>query len=350
MKRRLLVYVIMSLSTLLLLIDIKPVIGMAEKVLLLFDDTKVVRAADNDLNYIPETVDLDKIDNIGNEASNDLVEEDTNASEDAEEDKENIDVEVAAVSEVQETEEAIVVSLSSNEEKQDSVIKEAERTETVQFKDHIISFEHPLTGEVETINITRLMDVYDNAEELGDWDIHYACKDIRTRHYWLVDVHGFSEEIACSVIGNCSCEARFGQRQYTYNVYKNMDDVKTKLEEYSDNVGYGCAQWTTRSRRLKLLTYYQEAAKLLNDMNEIMIVAECCFLVDELESYNIFDDLYSAYDIEDATGRIAVLFEAYDGSAKEFKADGNGVFSLVKSNCSGEDRLMYAKNIYEYYN
>lgn len=214
----------------------------------------------------------------------------------------------------------------------------------------IIKFKHPLTGELETINVTNLMKVYDDAEEVGEWDFHHAYKDIRTLYYWLCDIHGMSNSVAAAITGNTSCEARFGQQQGSYTRFKNLKDVEKKLTSNTSHVGYGCVQWTSKNRRLNLLKYYEEAAKHLEDMMEITIVAECCFLIDELKEYNAITDLYKEQDLEDATGCIGVIYEGYEGCNRQFKKNRDGLYRLQINDCTSADRLMYAQNIYALYN
>lgn len=198
------------------------------------------------------------------------------------------------------------------------------------------------------VDVDSLMRVYHADYDKPDWDTNNQFRTINTLWHFLVEQQCVSRTIASGIIGNVCMEGTFGRAQSTHEIFQNIDDVRAVLGKGAK--GYGIAQWTWYTRQLNLLKYYEWANSQVDDWETVMVVAECCMLLEEIKSYKIFSDLGLDYDIEDATGRIASKYEKYRNHEKQWD-NYNGVYYLETSStsCTGYKRLRYAYNIYDYF-
>lgn len=197
-----------------------------------------------------------------------------------------------------------------------------------------------------TINVDDLLYAYNNPPALS-FDYKEKAEVINCLWEFLVNQQGVSPEIASAIIGAVVHEGRFGEQQGTHDILTSYDTVVSKLG--GGTRGYGIAQWTFYTRQDALRNYYGLADELFpDDWETAMIIAECSMLYEELKVYDIFDDLSSHVTIEDAVGKISVLYEGYAGCSDHWECSG-GVYRLASNSKSGSARLDYAYNIYEYY-
>lgn len=205
----------------------------------------------------------------------------------------------------------------------------------------IIWFTSPVTGVVTKVNVAELMDAYyyaDASSVLGYKEALVLLK-------FLVEDMGVHKNIACAIIGNCSREGRFGEEQDTGIYINSLDEARALLTADTEGIGYGIVQWTTPGRRELLLKYYEEACYHLPVFEEAQIVAELMCLYEELQTYELFTNYDQVLSIEDACGRIALKYEAYKDSNKDWSMNSAGVCSLERTNCSGAKRLAFAYRI-----
>lgn len=179
-----------------------------------------------------------------------------------------------------------------------------------------------------------------------DWDHKNKINIAAALWEFLVVQNNIDEYNAAALIGNVMYEGTFGMKQGDYTCFTDIEQARRVLG--SGECGYGVAQWTYHTRQKTLLEYYELTNSIIDDWQSAVIVAECCHLLSEVKAYEIFDDIYSHYTIEDAVGRVARDYETYDGCYEQWKVI-DGVYTLVSSDGSGKGRLQYAINIYEYF-
>lgn len=193
----------------------------------------------------------------------------------------------------------------------------------------------------------RLMEIYNSSYDRPDWDHKRKINIVHTLWDFLVLTNGYNEIHAAALIGNVMYEGDFGMRQSDYHILSSIEEARSYLG--TGECGYGIVQWTNAKRQNKLLSYYESAhAEFPNDWGKALIQAECDMLLNEVASYGVFGNEGDCTTIEDAVGRVAVLYEKYDGCYEQWSSD-NGVYHLVSNDGSGHGRLEYAINIYNYF-
>lgn len=202
------------------------------------------------------------------------------------------------------------------------------------------------TAEV-FVDPVPLVEAYSKEYVTYSWDTKNKMNVIQTMWEFLVNQQGVEEHNAAAVIGAMMCEGYFGEEQKTHVIFSSIEDARKVLGK--GTCGYGVAQWTYKTRQKNLLKYYELANEMFpEDFQTASIVAECCMLIEELKAYYVFDDLYSYTTIEDAVGRMCVIYERYDGCDEQWSND-SGLYELVSQDGSGKTRLAYAINIYNYF-
>lgn len=202
------------------------------------------------------------------------------------------------------------------------------------------------TNEVD-VCVSDLLQAYDKEYDLPEWDTREKIATLTVIWNFLVEQQGVAPENAAGILGNIYSEGTFSQQQGTNVSISNISQARALLG--SGKTGYGCAQWTYSKRQKALLQYYELAYELFPDnWDAVKIVAECCMILEECKAYNVFEDIYTATTIEDATGRVAVLYENYSGCESQWSRS-NGRYHLTKSNSNGSLRLYYANSIYDYF-
>lgn len=202
-------------------------------------------------------------------------------------------------------------------------------------------------SEEHLVDSDALMQVWNSEYEQPSWDHKGKIKLIHTLWEFLVLQNDVDEVLASALIGNIMYEGTFGMQESSYNIISNIDQARSLLGD--GERGYGIAQWTYHRRQDTLLNYYELTNEIYpDDWQRACIVAECCFLLEEVKAYKVFDSLYSHTTIEDSVGRVAVLYEKYDGSFQQWSKQDDG-YKLVSSDGSGHGRLKYAQDIYEYF-
>lgn len=199
-----------------------------------------------------------------------------------------------------------------------------------------------------TVNVDKLMEVYSSSEEVKlDWDYKDIPEVWMTVWEFLVNQQGIDPVYAAAICGNISHEGWFGMEEGTYKVFKNMNDVRSKLGD--GDRGYGIVQWTYYTRQNNLLAYYEAVNSFGLDWEATMIIAECCCMLEEIRLYDFFYDIHDCDTmLELATGTIAVEYESYSGSKSQWsKTDGG--YRLVTDNSNGAKRLNYAWKIYYHF-
>lgn len=200
--------------------------------------------------------------------------------------------------------------------------------------------------EPVVVDVDSLMSAYRASYEPQDWDKKGKINIIHTLWNFLVEQNGVDKVLAASIIGATMHEGRFAEEQGSYNLINDIEDARALLG--AGSCGYGIAQWTYKTRQQGLLNYYELANEMCPDNWETAcVVAECCMLLREIEAYGIFDDLYSHTTIEDAVGRMCLLYEGYEGASQQWSSEGG--YHLISHDGSGISRLRYAQNIYDYY-
>lgn len=195
------------------------------------------------------------------------------------------------------------------------------------------------------VDAERLMNAYNSMYEPQDWDVKGKMDIIQTLWDFLVVQNNVDEVNAAAIIGTTMYEGRFAQEESTYKILSGIEEARELLG--SGECGYGVAQWTWYTRQNKLLNYYELANELYpDDWERAYVVAECCMLLSEIQSYGVFDNLYDHTTIEDAVGRMCLSYELYDGVYEQWSSEDG--YHLTSQNCSGSDRVEYAKQIYNY--
>ena len=72
-------------------------------------------------------------------------------------------------------------------------------------------------------------------------------------------------------------------------------------------------------------------------------------IIEEVKAYKIFNDIKVDTSIEDATGRVCVNYEAYNGSDRQWKTQNNTYRLVAGKSSNGYQRMAYAKAVYEYF-
>jgi hypothetical protein len=202
-------------------------------------------------------------------------------------------------------------------------------------------------SEPVNINTERLVEIYNTEYETPDWDCKDKINTIAVLWDFLVNQQGVPAENAAGILGNIYVEGCFAMKQGSYECSTNMEQVRDTCR--GGKYGYGCVQWTYSRRQQSLLEYYELANEQFpSDFEATMITAECCMIIEELKVYNVFDNIYDATTIEDATGRVAITYENYKNCKDQWSKSGNKYY-LVQSSCSGSKRLKYANAIYKYF-
>lgn len=204
-----------------------------------------------------------------------------------------------------------------------------------------------ITTNTISINMDNLTQLSNSYETYPEWDVKGKIETIAILWEFLVNQQGVPAGNASGILGNIYVEGNFAEQQKTNLYISSIEQARTLLG--SGDVGYGCAQWTHHSRQSTLLKYYETAYTLFpNDWESVVIAAECCMLLEECKAYEVFDDIYTPTAIEDATGRVAVIYESYSGCNEQWSSS-NNVYRLVSNNGSGHERLAYAYAIYDYF-
>lgn len=201
--------------------------------------------------------------------------------------------------------------------------------------------------DVITVDTNALYEIYECSSESPEWDIKNQISTIEVLWEFLTVQQDVSPKNAASIIGAVSWEGHFSEHQGA-NVYiESIEEARELLG--SGKKGYGIAQWTYSTRQKALLEYYELAYELYpDDWDKVRILAECSMLIEELKGYDVFEDIYNDTTIEDATGRMCIIFEGYAGCENQWSED-NGVYYLSSTKGSGNGRLQYAYNVYDYF-
>lgn len=210
-----------------------------------------------------------------------------------------------------------------------------------------IGNKHIATSPI-TVNIDRLMKVYYSSAEVKlDWDYKNKPEVWMTIWEFLVNQQGVDPVYAAAICGNVAHEGWFGMEQGTYDIFQNMEDVRSCLGR--GRTGYGIVQWTYHTRQENLLAYYELVNQFGLDWDTTMIIAECCCLLEEIKAYAYFSDLGNANTcLEDATGTIAVNYENYRNCTQQWGRGPYG-YELIQGNSNGAKRLNYAWKIYYHF-
>ena len=206
-------------------------------------------------------------------------------------------------------------------------------------------------GTIETepisLNSNAVMSAYREERSIPSWDYKEKISVIAALWEFLVGQQNVEEHMAASIIGTLMDEGVFGEEQGSHAICSSIEDARAKISNHDK--GYGIVQWTYYTRQNALLQYYELANELYSDdWDRVCVVAECCMLLRELEAYQVFDDLHSYTTIEDAVGRLCVLYEGYEGCYQQWSSGASG-YSLVSNSGSGYDIYHYALHIYEYF-
>jgi hypothetical protein len=197
------------------------------------------------------------------------------------------------------------------------------------------------------VNVDDLVEVYTGSYEIPEWDYKKKIGLISTVWEFLVNQQNVEPHNAACIIGVLSFEGNFGEHQGDYEVISSIEDARDKLG--SGGSGYGIVQWTYCTRQKALLNYYELANELYpDDFETASVIAECCMLLRELETYQIFDDFDSYTTFEDTVGRLCCCYEQYNGCTNQWSC-ADGVYTLISQEGSGYARLDYAKKIYEHF-
>lgn len=195
-----------------------------------------------------------------------------------------------------------------------------------------------LEGEYITIDIDKVMLYVDAEYEDYDWDTKKRIKDIYILKEILVNQLNVSPTKASAIIGNICCEDSFAGLTNSKASLDNIDHANNVLG--NGGRGYGCVQWTAAYRQRGLEDYYNEINTDL-DWELTSVIAETAYLYNELYVSGIIGDLSEDGDLEDLTGTIACVYEAYAKSNEDWYKS-NGRYKTY-----GCQRYTYAKNVYE---
>lgn len=204
-----------------------------------------------------------------------------------------------------------------------------------------------ITTDTILVDVDSLIDLYYTNDNSPVWDDKNKINTLRVLWNFLVEQQGIPETNAAGLLGNIYEEGEFAEQQGTDLYISNIEQARTLLG--SGKVGYGCAQWTYSARQKSLLEYYELAYKLYpDDWDKVRIIAECCMLLEECKAYNVFNDIYIPTSIEDATGRVAMKYETYNGCENQWSKT-NGSYNVTAQSGTGYKRLCYAYDIYKYF-
>lgn len=209
-----------------------------------------------------------------------------------------------------------------------------------------VEFKSPNTEILYKVYLKNLVDTYNKCEKLDDWDENGMYREIYTIYEFLVNQMGANKTLTYAMLGNIACEGKFAQEQGTKQIAKSTEEIINNLSNKDKHGGYGVVQWTSRGRKNALIKYYEEADKVTENFVECKILAECIFLYEEFLAYDIYDSWSTEVELEDACGRIAVLYEGYSGCKKDWEVV-DGKYSLIKKDNKENNRLRYSKNIAE---
>lgn len=210
------------------------------------------------------------------------------------------------------------------------------------------------------IDVTELMNIYSKGEDYKEGSLHKDKNNfIDTCINFMYTQMNMNIGITAGMIGNMCGEGVFAEQQHTYKIAQSLDEYVEWLDRH-DSRGYGIVQWTTQSRQDKLkkrlyevVNYFKKAynysEKELTSgklFPMVVIIGELTYMYDELIEYKVFTSFDAKYGYEDATGRIAVIFEGYNGSKSQFqKWDGTYHFT-GGSKTTGAERMNYAEIAY----
>ena len=214
-----------------------------------------------------------------------------------------------------------------------------------------ISMKNPhgvvIDTDAVTVNVDKLIEEYNSSEENPTWDNKDRMETLRVLWNFLVEQQGLPATNVAGILGNIYEEGEFSEQQSTGFYLTSIDDARLYLGTGIE--GFGCAQWTYYERQETLLKYYELAYNIYPDnWDATKIIAECAMLLEECKAFNVFDDIYTPIDIEDATGRFATMYEAYGGCLTQWACWDN-YYHLVSEEGTGAERLRYAKLIYYYF-
>lgn len=205
---------------------------------------------------------------------------------------------------------------------------------------------HIVTDTI-SVDADTLLELFYTNDNSPVWDDENKINTLRVLWNFLVEQQGIPETNAAGLLGNIYEEGEFAEQQGTDLYISNIEQARTLLG--SGKVGYGCAQWTYSARQNSLLEYYELAYKLYpDDWDKVRIIAECCMLLEECKAYGVFNDIYSPTSIEDATGRVAMKYEAYSDCESQWSKI-NGSYKVATQSGTGYKRLCYAYDIYKYF-
>lgn len=204
-------------------------------------------------------------------------------------------------------------------------------------------------GNVYVIDTERLNSIYSSPESfknmgLGDYNTTAAVI-----YDFLVFQMGVEHNIACGIVGNCAAEGKFGKKQSVKRYISSIEEARSWLDRDAVDTGYGIAQWTTGGRRERLLDYYESAVKVFDNFEDAQKVAELVNLYEEIEDYDVFGSYDDIVTVEDATGRISLIYERYKYSTQDWTKNKNGTVSLTGDIGSGSKRLKYAYRVHKFY-
>lgn len=205
-------------------------------------------------------------------------------------------------------------------------------------------------GVVQTdevfVDVEALHEIYTTDIEIPEWDMHAQMPIIKTLWNFLTVQQGIPEKNAAAILGAIACEGDFAEQQGTSRYISNIEQARTLLG--AGKHGYGVAQWTYKTRQEALLAYYELASQLYpDDWDKVRLAAECAMLLEELKAYRVFDDIYSETTIEDALGRMCILYERYENVDSQWYLDGESYTCVGGS--GAKSRMNYANHIYDYF-
>ena len=216
-------------------------------------------------------------------------------------------------------------------------------------------------GDVK-VNVDEIMNIYKSFDGYKEGKL-FADKEnfIATSVDFWVTQMGVDKGIAAGIIGNNLREGYFGEQQHTGSQAANLDQYCEWLDR-KDGRGYGIVQWTTQSRQDRLKKQLKATVEYFNtkynlDRKEltdgkywpmVVIMSEFKVAYDEIIDYHVFTSYETKYGVVDATGRLAVIYEGYNGASYEFKKNNGEYYLNKKSNCSGAERVECAWAAWEY--
>lgn len=201
------------------------------------------------------------------------------------------------------------------------------------------------TDEI-SLNVDEFKLLLNSSYDSYEWDYNNRLNVITVLYNFLKD-NDVPDNNIYAILGNVGVEGSFGIEQKTFKTLQSIEEAREKLG--SGQLGYGCVQWTYPSRQLSLLNYYEATNELFpNDWELAMAIAECCLVLEEIQIFGVFENLYEEVELTDAVGRVSVKFEGYANCRNEWDWS-SGSYRLVKNNCSGERRVNYSLAIKKYF-